>query len=453
MEGTGRRAMLARVVAACATAGAMAARAPASTEGSSGPGTVAERRAAHVWREQQALRPAPNATWQLGPAVAMHHGTLAVGPSHDWDLGLDHGGVRLYAARGDHFVDAGDVTHPSADAQAFFGAALALQDATLAVGSPHDAGGGFRSGAVFTYQRHASGWTLQQVLQRPQRMPDDLTGSAVALDGRTLVVGVPKADGAALDTGAVEVFERRDDAWSHAATLVAPEARVGALFGLAVAVSGDTIFVGAPGEDILGPMAGRLHVYQRTNAGWQWTAAVGCPAGPRGWFGAAVAAAPGCVVVGAPRAARSLDPGPYVRGAAWVLEWIDGAWRCGAMLTAPSVEQGDALGCTAATDGSTVVLGATADSMRGRLVGCAFVFSRNGRGTWSSQRLDPDSVDPTALVGHGIAVDGRWIAVGRLGDPESDPAPGEVTLFMRETARSKDRPMPSDMAPTRAASR
>jgi hypothetical protein len=452
MEGKGLRATLARVVAACATAGAVVARAPASTEGSPGPEAGAALRTKTAWREQDALRPPANASWQLGAAVALHQGTLAVGPSHDWDLGRDHGGVRLYVERGDHFHDAGEVLHPSSDVHAFFGAALALHGELLAIGSPHDSTRGFQAGAVFMYERRASGWMLQQQLLRPQAMSDDLAGSAVAMDGQTLIIGVPKADALALDTGAAEVFERVDGSWSHVATLTAPQPCIGALFGLAVAVDGDTIFVGAPGDDALGPIAGRVHVFHRTTAGWTWQAAIGCPTGPRGWFGASVAAANGRAVVGAPRAARSPQPGAYVRGAAWMLARIDGVWQCGSMLTPDLPEHGDSLGCAAATDGSTVVLGATADSTRGRLAGCAYAFTQRPGGAWISQRLDPAAAEPRSLIGHGVAVDERWIAIGRLGDPEADPAAGEVDLFMRAPVPPRT-PRPVPDAPPRAASR
>ena len=103
-------------------------------------------------------------------------------------------------------------------------------------------------------------------------------------------------------------------------------------------------------------------------------------------------------------------------------------------------EEGDSIGCAIATDGRTVVLGATADSVRGDLAGAAFAFTRQPGGAWRQQRLDPLAIGPASLVGHGLAVDGRWIALGRLGDPEADPAPGEVTMYHASAASIADRP-------------
>jgi hypothetical protein len=104
-------------------------------------------------------------------------------------------------------------------------------------------------------------------------------------------------------------------------------------------------------------------------------------------------------------------------------------------------EEGDSIGCSVATDGRTVLVGATADGLRGDMTGTAFAFSRNtGTTSWRVQRLDPEVAGIAALVGHGLAVDGAWIAIGRLGDPEADPAPGEVTVFEQASVRAIDAP-------------
>ena len=443
MEGTVRRVRWARVVAACACAGAMVAWAPASTEGSPGPAGGEVVATSATWRQVAEVRPPAEAAWSLGSAVAVRGDVMAVGPARDWDLGQDQGGVRLYAREGLAWREAGELRHPAADMHAQFGGAVAIDGAFMAISAPRDGTRGFQSGCVFVYQRKGARWSLHSTLMRPHAAAGDLAGTSVAISGRTLVIGVPKADEGGLDTGAAEVLELRDDAWVHAATLTAPSARVGSFFGIAVAIDGGTVFVGAPGDDSDGPIAGRVHVYRRTGRGWAWDGSVGCPTGPRGWFGAAVAAADGLAVVGAPRAARPGAADSLVRGAAWSLQRRNGAWVCQQLFVPARPEEGDSIGCSIATDGRTVLIGATADSVRGDLAGSAFAFTRQAGGAWRQQRLDPLAIGASSLVGHGLAVDGRWIALGRLGDPEADPAPGEVTMFHASAGSIADRPAAS----------
>ncbi len=436
MDGTIIRAARVWSTAACALVGAIAERAPAGTESLPGSVTAAPTSRALVWQEQESLRPPDGVAWRMGSAIAMDQGVLAVGPARDWDLGRDLGPVRLYVRDGTNWREGGDVGHPSGDTQSNFGGALALQAGTLVVGTPCDGARGFQAGAAFVYQRRGARWLLHASLHRPRAMASDLAGSAVAIDERTLVVGVPKADEGALDTGAVEVFELRDDTWVHATTLTAPTPQVGAFFGLSVAIDGNTIFVGSPGDDADGPIAGKVHIYRRTGKAWAWDSSVGCPTGPRGWFGASVTACEGVAAVGAPRAARPGSADARVRGAAWTLQRRNGRWSCDACLIPERAEEGDSIGCSVTTDGRTILLGATADSLRGDMTGCAFAFTRPAsRAGWRVQRLDPESGGISALIGHGVAVDGTWLALGRLGDPEADPAPGEVVLFQQSAPR------------------
>lgn len=427
MDGGSLRAPAAHGMAALAVAVALTARAPAATEGPPGPAALAGMRTVG-WRPMACLEPPVDAGWSLGPAVALHGHTLAVGPARDWDLGQDRGGVRLYRLSEGRWMDDGALMHPSADIHANFGASLAMTDTRLAIGSPRDASFGFECGGVHVFRRHASGWVADGVLTRPDPSTSDLLGTSVAVQGDTVVVGAPKADIEALDTGCAEVFRRIDDRWVHQATLVAPDPQIGALFGLSVAIDDDTIMVGAPGDATQGPASGRVHVFVRSRHGWRWDGSVGCPAGARSWFGASVAGSRGLWIAGAPRATRP-DPVGFVRGAAWRIERIGGRWQTTRILVPRDAAWGDALGCAAATDGSTVVLGATADGLRGDLAGCAFAFRLDALG-WTSQRLDPPASQPDALIGHAVAVDGDWVAVGRLGNPEETPGPGQVDLFM-----------------------
>jgi hypothetical protein len=101
----------------------------------------------------------------------------------------------------------------------------------------------------------------------------DSFGNSVALSGDTLVVGASGADvGGKVDRGAAYVFERNrggTDTWGKVKKLTASDGEAGDRFGSSVAISGETIVVGAPYVDeIVGidSNRGRAYVYSR-NAG------------------------------------------------------------------------------------------------------------------------------------------------------------------------------------------
>ena len=72
----------------------------------------------------------------------------------------------------------------------------------------------------------------------------------MAVSGDTLVVGASNEDSQAIqDAGAAYVFVRSGESWSQQAYLKASNTGAGDQFGWSVAMSGDTLVVGAPNED------------------------------------------------------------------------------------------------------------------------------------------------------------------------------------------------------------
>lgn len=111
-----------------------------------------------------------------------------------------------------------------------------------------------------------------QRLSLDQQWAEDNFGSSVALAGDLAAVGVPGADQAATDAGAVALFERRGSGtgvWVRVAVITAPDASAYTAFGTAVALVGqDVLVVGAPsaGAD----RTGRVYVFRRGGDGWAW---------------------------------------------------------------------------------------------------------------------------------------------------------------------------------------
>jgi hypothetical protein len=92
---------------------------------------------------------------------------------------------------------------------------------------------------------------------------------ALALEGDTLVVGASGDDEVASASGSVYVFVRSGNEWVEQARLNAADPGLGDYFGLSVAISGDTIAVGAMYDDtVRGSDVGSVYIFVRTGTEW-----------------------------------------------------------------------------------------------------------------------------------------------------------------------------------------
>src|SRR5207244_3955354 len=105
-------------------------------------------------------------------------------------------------------------------------------------------------------------------------------GASVAVAGDTMVVGASAFLNQTTGAGQPFVFVRTGTNWTQQAYLKASNTGAGANFGRSVAISGDTVVVGADGEsssttgvngdqsDISAPGAGAAYVFVRDGATW-----------------------------------------------------------------------------------------------------------------------------------------------------------------------------------------
>ena len=99
----------------------------------------------------------------------------------------------------------------------------------------------------------------------------DSFGSDVAISGDTAVVGAKRDDiGANVDQGSIFVFVRSGATWTQQAKLMASDGAAGDNFGSSVAISLNTIVVGAPNDDI-GSNANQGSAYVFVRSGTTWS--------------------------------------------------------------------------------------------------------------------------------------------------------------------------------------
>jgi hypothetical protein len=250
------------------------------------------------------------------------------------------------------------------------------------------------------------------------------------------------------------------DPIAQQAQLLASNANLDDFFGHSVAVSGDTVVVGAPGEDSLATgvngnqfsegafNAGAAYVFVRRGTNWSQQAYLKASNADSPYqidghdFGWSVAVSGDTVVVGAPHEdsnATGVNGDQRNRdaihsGAAYVFVRNGTTWSQQAYLKASNTEQLDGFGTSVAVSGNIVVVGApfeqsNANGVNGNQAdnhangaGAAYVFFRNGNVSWSQVaylKASNTGVDasPFANDEFGSAVAVSVAGTGTITDP------------------------------------
>ena len=347
-------------------------------------------------------------------------------------------------------------------AGAKFGFSVATSGDILVSGSPAQ---GANAGAAYVFVRNGTNWNQGAYLKASNAEAGDSFGYSVSVSGNTVVVGAPSEDSnstrvngnggnnLALNSGAAYVFVRSGTNWSQEAYLKASNTGAGDLFGWSVAVSGDTVVIGAQGETsnatgVNGNQAGNsetyagaAYVFVRSGTNWSQQAylkASNTGAGDR--FGWSLAVAGDTVLVGAPYEASNTtgvngnqsDNSTAASGAAYAFVRSGTNWNQQAYLKASNTGNSDRFGSSLAVSGDTVVVGAFGESSNATGVngnqinnsaggsGAVYVFVRSET-TWSQQAyLKASNTETDDLFGYSVALSGDTLVVGAVGEDSYD---------------------------------
>lgn len=283
---------------------------------------------------------------------------------------------------------------------------------------------------------------------------EDFYGRAIAIDGNTAVVGAyieasaattingDASDNTAPQRGAAFVYVRSGNTWSQQAYLKASVTT--ARFGSSVAISGDTIVVGAANDSTAAGVAGGAYVFVRSGNTWTEQAFLSADnADIADFFGGSGIAIDGdTIAVGADSedsiatgvsATGSADNSVDRSGAVYVFTRNAGVWTQQAYLKASNnaVEQffvGDTFGESVSLSGDTLVVGASEEDSNGQGVnapqnnelggrsGAAYVFVRNA-GVWTQQAyLKSSNSEAGDRFGRSVSISGDRIVVGAVSE-------------------------------------
>jgi MYXO-CTERM domain-containing protein len=258
-------------------------------------------------------------------------------------------------------------------------------------------------GTAHVFVRAGTTWSEQAMLVSPAAGPyadDDGFGSAVAVEGDTLVVGAPFAGGSPpwAESGAACVYERTGTTWTMTAELD-PDPGVYSYsirFGNAVSISGDTIAVGAS----LGQLSGGVaYVFVRTGTTWSKQAVLSSSDANVRFLSVSVS---GDTLLTAGR------PTIYNPGTAYFFQRSGALWAEQAKVVANNVGANDYFGLPVSLSGDLAVIGAVSTTT----AGAAYVFARAGA-TWTQlPKVFPSDSAAGDGFGTGVAVSGEEVIIG-----------------------------------------
>ena len=264
--------------------------------------------------------------------------------------------------------------------------------------------------------------------------------SSVWLDGDTAIVGAMYDDTQGLDSGSAFIFERHFGGfqnWGEVKKLSASDPTPGWFFGNSVSVSGDTAVVGM--WDTWGTSTGAAYVFQRDHGGvnnWgQVAKLVGSDSESEDHFGWGVAISGDTIVVGA----RYHDAAGSAAGAAYVFERNQGGpsyWGQVRKLVGADTAAGDFFGRKAGIDGDTIVIGAHGNDAVGSHTGAAYIFQRDHGGpeNWGQvKKLLASDAEAKKNFAFGLAIKGELVIAGTSG-----PNTGSAYVFGRNQGGPDD---------------
>ena len=271
-------------------------------------------------------------------------------------------------------------------------------------------------------------WEEQEMLI-PQ--PDGSVGWSVAISGDTVVIGAPNANAGADKSGSVFIFARSGKTWKQRAKLVGDNPEAADNFGESVSVDRNTVIIGVPRDDDAGRDAGAAYVYFRDGVTWKKQAKL-IPAdlGGSDAFGEAVFVHVNTAIVGAN---GHTHDGKRFTGAAYVFVRNGNRWVQQAKLTAADGGKADRFATSVGFIGKTIVVGAPFyDSENAKDVGAAYVFVLEGN-SWKLQaKLRPKDGGKGQNFGAGVTATGNIVIVGAPGYDRPERGSGAAYSFVRE---------------------
>lgn len=362
----------------------------------------------------------------LGNSVAIHGNIMVMGAPFDGEGGA----VYLFEREAEAWVQKGRLTSADGKKSDQFGVAVALSENILIVGAnqgDHDRVEG--TGAAYVFKKGKTGWKQAGKLNASDGMTGDNFGNAVAISENTIVVGANLKDhNSDSNVGSVYLYEKQRDTWPAVQTqkIECSDGASGNNFGTSVSISGNTLAVGAHFDDARADNAGATYIFSRGNRGWSQSQKLTASDSDEGdLFGYSVSISGNTLAIGA----FADDDKALNAGSVYVFERQVSGWKQIKKLTASDPAELDYFGRNLSLSGSILVVGAFSDAEDAPDAGAIYIFEKGDKSWQLTKKLAaPDGAEQDRF-GASVAVFGNTIAVGVERDDDRGTDSGSGHIF------------------------
>jgi imidazolonepropionase-like amidohydrolase len=325
------------------------------------------------------------------------------------------------------------LTAPDGDFNDELGFSIAVEGRLVVVGVPYDDDNGEDSGSAYVFDGPTG--ALFHKLRASDGAAGDHFGVAVAIDGGLVAVGAQAAEASAPYSGAAYIFDAQTG--EQLTKIVPADGAQDDLFGTAIGIENGVVAVGAFRDDDHGVDSGSVYLFDALTRE-QLAKLLPVERAAGDWFGAELAFEDGLIAVGAPRDDDNGDDS----GSAYVFDARTGspvAW-----IIPDDGAPGDWFGSAIDIDADLVAVGAYRADAGVVDSGAAYLFDPQ-TGAQSAKLLPADPAE-NDFFGGAVAVDGGLAAIAAYSDDDNGPQSGSVYCFDAATGSQLDKIVPDDGA-------
>lgn len=391
---------------------------------------LAATAAGQILNEDFKIVPSDNQQGDLfGCSISTSGDTAIIGAEGDTNHGAQTGSVYIYVRDDGVWTQQDKLIANDGQWWDSFGHAVSISGDTAVIGAYEDDDLGFKSGSAYIFVRDEGVWTQQAKLLADDGEAEDYFGCSVAILGDMIAIGASGDDDMGPGAGAVYMFVRAGGAWTQAAKLYPDDPAGGAEFGDSVAIDGDTMVIGARWDDDLGFKSGSAYIFVRDiNRVWSQQAKLLANGGTaEDFFGDSVAISGDTVVIGAPYDGGF---GNEIGSASVFKRYFDSIWvQQGNSLYASDRALGQRFGTDVSISGDNLIVGTPYCYLNGN-PGRVYIFSRHAGGIWTEQaKLRAKHESNLNEFGRAVSILGETAIIGAMGNSDHGYMSGSAYAY------------------------